>query len=185
MKNIYEECPIFQDETVCLIQTKMEDAKELLMCYSDKKAVPFFNADNCNGDTFYYDTVERMEQAIKFWQNSYEWRAFVRWTVVLRSNNEKIGTVEMFNRGMTKHFGIHGILRIDLQSKYEKRKIVASIIDIVNKNFYEAFGVNYIMTKVVPEATERVYALEKHQYVKIDKGMFELENYYIRENIHE
>ena len=134
MKTIYEVCPVFENETLCLMQTEMEDANGLLACYSDKEAVPFFNADNCHGDTFYYDTLERMEQAIKFWCESYELKAFVRWTILLKATNEKIGTIEMFNRGMAKDFGMHGILRIDLQSKYEKSEIIESILDIANES---------------------------------------------------
>lgn len=180
MKNIYEECPIFQNETICLVQTQMGDAKELLACYSDKESVPFFNADNCHGDTFYYDTLERMEQAIKFWCESYERREFVRWTILLKETNEKIGTVEMFNRGRAEHFGVHGVLRIDLQSKYEKREIVASILEIANGAFYDAFGVEYIITKAMPNAIERIYALETKQYTKIDESKFGIKDYYAR-----
>lgn len=181
MKNIYEECAIIQNEVICLVQTKMEDAKELLACYSDKEAVPFFNADNCHGDTFYYDTLERMEQAIKFWCEAYEYKQFVRWTIILKETNEKIGTIEMFNRGMAKDFGMHGILRIDLQSKYEKREIVASILDIANETFYEAFSVDYIITKAIPNAIERIDALETKKYVKIDGSKFGIKDYYVGE----
>lgn len=180
MQTIYEACPIFQNEVICLVQTKMEDAKELLMCYSDKEAVPFFNADNCHGDTFYYDTLEKMEQAISFWCEAYELKAFVRWTILLKETNEKIGTVEMFNRGRAEHVGVHGILRIDLQSKYEKREIVASILDIANEAFYEAFGVEYMITKAIPNAIERIDALESKQYTKIDESKFGINNYYGR-----
>ena len=31
-----------------------EDRMDLLKVYSDKRAVPFFNNDNCGGDGFYY-----------------------------------------------------------------------------------------------------------------------------------
>lgn len=70
MKDIYEECPIYSKKLITLRQTIIEDAEELLKCYSDEKAVPFFNSDNCDGDTFYYSTTERMKQAIDFWNFS-------------------------------------------------------------------------------------------------------------------
>ena len=112
IKDVYTECPILENDVITLRRTNMEDAEELLKCYSDEKAVPLFNSDNCHGDNFFYPTIEKMNQAIEFWEFSYKNKYFVRWTIILNSTNEKIGTIEMFNRD-----GENGVLRIDLQSK--------------------------------------------------------------------
>ena len=72
MKNIYEECPELQNEAYQLRLLRKEDASDLVKVYSDKKALPFFNRDNCNGNDFYNDTVEGMAEAIKWWLWSYD-----------------------------------------------------------------------------------------------------------------
>lgn len=58
--NIYENCPIYENEKYLLRMVKLEDCDDLLEVYSDEAAVPLFNNDNCNGDDFHYKTKERM-----------------------------------------------------------------------------------------------------------------------------
>jgi len=127
--DIYKKCPVYTTDILTLKLTSSEDASELLKCYSDEKSVPLFNSDNCNGDDFHYTTIDRMKKAIDFWQFSYENRYFVRLTVVLNKTGEKIGTVEMFKREASDELKDFGVLRIDLQSKYEEQKYI-------NNTFY-------------------------------------------------
>lgn len=178
MYDIYSQCPEFSTEVITLRLTSDEDTEELLKCYSDKDAVPFFNADNCNGDDFYYTSLERMQQAIDFWKYSYQAKQFVRMTVVYNQTKEIIGTIEMFNRGITPHYGMYGILRIDLRSRYERREMIEEILDIANQHFYEVFGVDYIITKAIKSARERILALQSKGYVYLDQ--FERPEYYGR-----
>lgn len=179
MESIYEECPIYKTKLITLRQTNMEDAQELLKCYSDKKSVPFFNSDNCDGDDFYYTTIERMKQAIDFWNFSYRNRYFVRWTVILNDIGEKIGTIEMFHRIADDEFNHYGVLRIDLQSKYETQLIIDEILEIVNENFYKGFDVEAILTKAIPKATERVVSLVKKGYKPINGKFMIYDDYYV------
>ncbi|MBE5968233.1 MAG: GNAT family N-acetyltransferase [Lachnospiraceae bacterium] len=178
---MYEECPIYRKNLVTLRQTRMEDAKELLKCYSDEKAVPFFNSDNCHGDDFHYTTLERMKQAIEFWNISYQNKYFVRWTVIENNSKEKIGTVEMFHRIAEDDFNHYGILRIDLRSDYETQPILTEILEIVDHDFFQAFDVDGILTKAVPENAERIAALTKMGYQASDrKFMMKYNNYFIK-----
>lgn len=178
MYDIYEECPVFKNEIITLRETSKEDTMDLLKCYSDQKSVPLFNSDNCHGDDFYYTTTERMEQAIDFWNMSYEKRYFVRMTITHNDTNEKIGTIEMFNRGRMDNYGFHGVLRIDLQSQYETKDVILAILHLANQHFYEAFSVDCIITKAIPMAKERVEALMSEMYRKIDG--FPFQDYYVR-----
>jgi hypothetical protein len=182
MKDIYEECPIYKNKLITLRQTKVEDVRELLKCYSDEKAVPFFNSDNCHGDDFHYTTIERMRQAIDFWDFSYKNRYFVRWTVVLNETNEKIGTIEMFHRIADDEFNHYGVLRIDLISKYEIQKIINEVLGIADRNFYKAFDVEAILTKAVPDATERIESLLQNGYRPINKKFMIYDDYYVNFN---
>ena len=68
--NLYEERPILESGRFLLRAVKSEDCGDLLKVYSDRNALPFFNSDNCDGDIFYYPTIERMNDAILFWQSA-------------------------------------------------------------------------------------------------------------------
>ena len=50
--NIYEKCPKFESERFLVRLFHDKDCDDLLKVYSDKKALPFFNSDNCDGDKF-------------------------------------------------------------------------------------------------------------------------------------
>lgn len=174
--DVYENCPVYEGKAVTLRLIELEDADDLLKCYSDEKAIPLFNADNCIDD-FHYTTLERMREEIVFWIGCYQRKEFVRWTVAHNATDEKIGTVEMFHRGMLPDGRTYGILRIDLRSDYEKREIVEKILAIANSRFYEDFGVECILTKAVPQAAERIIALRAMGYEPI---AFERADYYAR-----
>jgi len=180
-KDIYEECPTYKNELITLRKTNQEDLEELLKCYSDEKSVPLFNSDNCHGDYFNYTTLEKMRKAIEFWEYSYENRYFVRWTVILNDTNEKIGTIEMFHREVEDEFNHYGVLRIDLQSKYETQSVIEAILAVSNEFFYESFNVNSIITKAIPIANERIVSLNKMGYKPINKKFMVYDDYYCRE----
>jgi hypothetical protein len=179
IKDIYEECTMHKKKLITLRKTNMEDAEELLECYSDVKAVPFFNSDNCNGDDFHYITIERMKQAIDFWNMSYESKYFVRWTVILNDTKKKIGTIEMFHRVAEDEFNHYGLLRIDLHSDYEIQPVIDDILEIVNENFYDAFHVEAILTKAIPTATERITSLVKNGYYSINRKLMSYDDYFV------
>lgn len=179
--NIYKDCPIYTTENLTLRLTSLKDACELLNCYSDIKAVPLFNCDNCHGDDFHYNTIELMKEAIHFWQYSYKNRYFTRLTVISNETKEIIGTIEMFKRDAEDEFDLVGVLRIDLQSKYEKQQYIDEILQIVNQNFYEAFEVDSIITKANPTSTQRIASLENKGYVPVTKK-FVYDNYFERKN---
>lgn len=64
--NVYDTCPILESEKFILRLFHDDDCDDLLTVYSDKNALPFFNSDNCDGDNFYYSTIEKMRDAISF-----------------------------------------------------------------------------------------------------------------------
>lgn len=178
MENIYEKCPVLKNDLITIRKLDINDAEELLKCYSDEEAIKFFNSDNCHGDDFHFTTLKQMTDAINGWLYSYNIKDFVRMTIINNDSKEKIGTVEMFNRGQAECYGVHGVLRIDIRSSFEKENIISSILDIVDNNFYELFNVDFIMTKAVNDANERIKALTKSGYKKAIK--FELDDYYYK-----
>lgn len=184
MKDVYEFCPKFENEKYLLRLISEEDTNDLLKVYSDVHAVPFFNSDNCNGDDFYYKTLERMKQAVDFWIFSYKERYFVRWTIIDKDTMEAVGTIELFHREADEHFYECGLLRLDLRSDYENASQIADIVSLIKEVTYDLFYCNIIATKAVSEATERLQALHELGFAAADKKMIgkdgtEYGDYYI------
>lgn len=179
--DVYLHCPVYERESIRMRRVELSDAKELLNCYSDERAVPFFNSDNCHGDDFHYTSLARMQQAVQFWCDSYDRREFVRWAVVCRKTNEVIGTVEMFHGDSKDAYSPGGVLRIDLASRYETKDILREILSVAVDNFYVNFKVEYILTKSFPGAVLRTEVLEECGFSDIGepyRGIYE--GYYCR-----
>lgn len=71
MINPYEKCPVFENENYLLRLVEATDAPDLFLVYSDKRAVLYFNSDNCFGN-FYCELLEYVENMIKFWLMEYK-----------------------------------------------------------------------------------------------------------------
>lgn len=164
MQNVYETCPVLENEKFMLRLIQKEDARELLKVYSDEKAVPFFNSDNCHGADFHFTTMEEMEGTVKGWLLEYENRGFVRWTVIDKAAGEAIGTIELFHRNGKDYFNDCGILRLDLRSDYEKKDTVMQILGIITEPAFELFECSMIATKAISAARERRDALKEMGY---------------------
>lgn len=159
MTNVYSNCPVYENKDYILRLVCQEDKLDLLKVYSDEKAVPFFNSDNCHGDDFYYTTESRMEQAIGFWLFEYNRQGFVRWSIVSKETDETIGTIELFRRDADDYFTNCGLLRLDLRSDYEVSGEIIKILGLLIEPAYILFDCNKIATKAITAATERIKAL--------------------------
>ena len=185
MSNVYELCPVFESEKFLIRKVIMEDAKDLLDVYSDVKAVPLFNSDNCHGDTFYYTTLERMKEAMDFWIYSYDEKYFVRWSILDKNSSTAIGTIELFHRDATDYFAGFGILRLDLRSDFERELYIYEILNVLLKDAYDLFRCKRIATKAIRMAEERRKALEKLGFKATEEKLVgndgtEYGEYYIR-----
>lgn len=168
--DVYDVCPVLKSEHFMLRLVEQEDAPGLLKVYSDEKAVPLFNGDNCNGDDFHYTTMERMEQAIDFWRKSYyEWKCFVRWTIL--AGDEIIGTVELFHRVAEDVFNHHGLLRLDLRSDYETVDVITELLELLHRHAYELFDCPILATKAPGYAAARREALTGCGYILSASGI--------------
>lgn len=163
---IYEKCGVLESERYLLRKTEKKDCDDLLKVYGDKNALPFFNSDNCDGDNFYYATRERMEEALAFWNQSYENRWFARLSVVDKSISQVIGTVELCLRVSEDAFHHMGILRVDVRSDYERADALYEIIMLTIPHMPEMLGCRGILTKVPLYAVERTEAVERAGFVK-------------------
>lgn len=138
MMDIYKNCPVLESDQFLMRFVEYDDTADLLKVYSDKKAVPYFNGDNCNGDRFYYKTFERMEEAI--------------------------GTIELFHRNANDYFDACGLLRLDLRSNYENENCIFSILSAIVPQAYDLFHCNRIATKAAAFAEERIKVLKQMNF---------------------
>ncbi len=166
--NIYETCPILESEKFILRLVDNEDCEDLLKVYSDKNALPFFNSDNCDGDNFYYATKERMQEALNFWNLSYENGWFARLSIVDKTVSNVIGTVELCLRVSEDEFNNMGILRVDVRSDYEKEEALYDIVALIAPQLSEMLGCDGIITKAPIYAVERMKAIQKAGFRKSD-----------------
>lgn len=202
--NPYEKCPVFESENYLLRLIEATDAQDLLRVYSDEKAVPFFNGDNCHGDNFHYTTLERMQSAVDFWCQAYTEGWFIRWVIIdknpLRgletrressmpeSQNTAIGTIELFNREADDYFNNCALLRLDLRSDYEQADHIYEILSLIVPQTYNMFGSQMVATKVPPFAAERKAAVERLGFALSEEALVggddgkEYRDYYVLTN---
>lgn len=165
--NVYENCPVLENDKFKVRLIEEGDADDLLKVYGDKLALPFFNSDNCHGSNFYCADLKDMENTIKYWLIEYhENRGFVRFSIVDKEKAVVIGTIEMFRRKSEDYYNDCGILRLDVGSRSEKRGLLYEILSLVTPPFHDWFECTKIATKAAVYAVERIEALRKAEYVK-------------------
>lgn len=192
MKDIYEEWRSYENETILLRPVVSEDAEELLKVYADEKARPLFNCDNFPNPC-YFDTLEQMQNEILFYLDSYKWKSFVRWTIVLKEERKIIGTIENFRRQDISEvnrnvFSNAAILRIDLLNDYEKEEVLTDILKLILDTAYKDFHCNIIATKAVKEAKVRRQTLMKMGFMESGEKLIGncgemYEDYFIRKKL--
>ena len=169
MANVYESCPVFENEKYLLRLSSYEDTKDLVDVYGDKNALPFFNSDNCHGDNFYYPDEESMTKAIEFWLKSYNSKWFVRWTIYDKEIQNAIGSIELFHRVADDDFNGVGVLRFDIKSEFETSNKIYEIMGMLIPDAFDLFDCEEIITKVPIYAVERMEAVKKMGFEKTDR----------------
>lgn len=160
-RNVYEKCPIMENNEYIMRLVEEEDATELLRCYSCPTLSVKANSFNCNMGYDAY-TVDKMREYIKGWRNSYfVEKSMVRWSVVDKRNCKAIGSVELFSRRRTDFFDRCGILRYDLEDNYETANLIEATLRLFIWNAFDWFDCQAIVTKVDLRALERIQALKK------------------------
>ena len=160
IKDVYEKIPVLENERFLLREIDSQsDAEDLLKVYSDEKAVPLFNSDNCWGN-FHCTTVEQIQGMILAWQQEYKQKYYVRWAIVDKHSNKAMGTIELFNRQAGDYFNNCGLLRLDLRSDYETEDCISSILSLIVQYTKEMFHCDWMATKAIPCAEARIRVLQ-------------------------
>ena len=118
LSNPYQKCPVYETSSFLLRLVQLDDAKDLLACYSDRRAVANMNADCCTSD-FYYETLTQMQECIRFWLREYQQQAYIRFAIIDKTVKKAVGTAEIFGGTLGGGLSGFGVLRIDLALPYE------------------------------------------------------------------
>lgn len=156
----YESCPVFENARYRLRLVNMDDAVDLLTVYSDPAVWPLLNSDNCNSD-FHFTTVDEMAGYIRAWLDEYAKRYYIRFSIIDRTCEKAIGTIELFSREAEDFFTDCGMLRLDLHRTHENVSAVTDILQLLLPHTFSLFHCHMIATKVPPIATERQKALKR------------------------
>lgn len=168
MSNVYESCPVIENGNYILRLMELEDVDDLLAVYGDKRALPYFNSDNCGGGNFYCATIENMREAIRCWLIEYERKGFVRFTIIAKSTGKAVGTIELFKRTSTDSLTGCGMLRLDVRGDHEERDVLFDVLSIIVPPAFELFECETIATKAPIYAVERIEALKRMGFEKSD-----------------
>ncbi|BBF43290.1 hypothetical protein lbkm_1977 [Lachnospiraceae bacterium KM106-2] len=169
MSNVYEKCPVLENDKFVIRLIDEKDAKDLFLVYSDKNVLPFLNSDNCHGSNFYCEKEEYVLESIKYWKIEYANRGFVRFSIVDKTMDQVIGTIELFNRKADDYFTDCGLMRIDVRNDHENKEALKKILDVIVAPSFELFSCDMIATKAPIYAVERIEALKDFGFKKTEE----------------
>lgn len=142
----------YESENFLLRQVCEEDAPDLLECYSDPAAVALMNDDNCQNG-FLCPALEDMQEYIRYWNEEYEKRYYIRPAIIHKETGKAVGTMEAFG-------GEPGVLRLDLHIDWERPEVLAELLGLAVREFPQDLPMGGMVIKAVPEAAARRAALE-------------------------
>lgn len=181
MGDVYITCPIYIGARVELEQVRLDDAEELFRCYADEKTLRLCNTDDREGEEERVTTREEMENRIRFWQEAYKRREFIRFTVRYKKTGRPVGTVEMYHRRAEDAYNDWGFLKIDLASGCESQEMIGDVLRLADTHFYQDFDVDHILTKAPAEAGERRRALESAGFRPLKEKFLTFDDYFYRD----
>lgn len=165
--NPYENCPTFESEHFLLRNIDIADADDLLVCYADEQAVKLINVDRATTTEFNFTSVVQMRTCLRFWLMEYGQKRYVRFAIVDKELKKAVGTVEISQKGNSEHLTNVGLLRLDLATQYESYDAISELLTLINAEFYDAFGLDYLMTKAIAEGEIRIKALKNADYYPV------------------
>ncbi|MCL2352280.1 MAG: GNAT family N-acetyltransferase [Firmicutes bacterium] len=173
----YAKCPEFDTEHFHLRQVREEDAEDLLCFYGDLSEWMFNGNAWCNGIfSSNRPTAEEMRKCINSWLDEYKNKFYIRLSVIDRATGKPIGTVEVFDNFDRAKRG--AALHIDLSVPYETRTYIAELLNLADEELFRLFGFRYLIIWALPNAAERIAALNAAGYKIFESDS--RENYYMK-----
>lgn len=166
LSNPYQKCPVYETSSFLLRLVQLDDAKDLLACYSDRRSVANMNADCCTSN-FYYETLTQMQECIRFWLREYQQQAYIRFAIIDKTVKKAVGTAEIFGGTLGGGLSGFGVLRIDLALPYETAPLLNEIVSLAANRWTPDFAIPILYTKA-GHTKARVPVLEKHGFTASD-----------------
>jgi hypothetical protein len=107
-----------------------------------------------------------MQDCIGRWIEAYNYRIFVRMSIIDKQCPKVVGTTEFCHSKKGGFFDEKIFLRLDLHSGYENEKAIDEVLSLIIKEGIKPFGADGIITRAVPIAAGRVKALMKNGFVR-------------------
>jgi hypothetical protein len=179
LAEIYDNQPTLENELILLRPILEGDAEALLKCYGDETPCRFSTRTTATGTT---STTRRLPYARGDGLLGVQLplAQFARWAMEDQSLRAVVGTVEMFHEDGAGAGGPWGVLRIDVQSRFETRAFLYAVISLCLRHFYEGFEVERIFVKAIPPATERRAALAAAGFTEAEGGLRGHPFYFLR-----
>lgn len=175
-------CPEYETDHFFLRKLALEDSEELFLCYSDPVAAKFFNGDNC-GDDFFYTDFSKFKKCVVYWLGAMAMHDFLRLSVVDKKSGKCVGTIEMcpYYKYVVDQKRT-GIFRVDMLSQFEKHVYLDEIYRVLIDNLYKDFDVDFLVTKAIPDAAERLRILNALSFENAaSQCATPFDHYYIRQ----
>ena len=180
----YAKCPGFETKHFKFRQVQEKDAEDLLSFYGDLGNWMFYGNDMCKSIfASRYATVEEMKHCIRVWLDEYRNKYYIRFSVVDKTTEKAIGTIELFDnigkRNPIETVRLSAVLHIDFSVPYETQEYISELLSLANAEFFKIFGVKHLLIRAVPTAKERIMALLSAGYEPFEWETGR-EHYYIK-----
>ena len=159
MDKLFEINPKIENSRYRIRLVRKKDLIELLEIYSNKENLKFINVDDCNGEDFYFPTIEMLEKKYEFWKYAYKKKWFIRMTIISKNDNRIIGTIELMKIISFDSFDGDILLRLDLKSKCEQSEIIKEVITLIKEKLISDCSYKKIITKSTKDMSVRTNAL--------------------------
>lgn len=176
MNKLFENKPKYENSKYRLRLIHKKDLNQLLELYSNKENLENVNVDDCNGDDFYCDNIEKMNKKFKFWNFAYENKWFVRMAIYYKQDKKIIGTLELLKRKGYDSYKDSIVIRLDLLISYEKKQIIKDILNIVENNIVSECIYSKLVIKATPFMVERKEALQELEFKLSNRIMIGMED---------
>lgn len=184
METVYDFCPKLDSEHFKYQYVTSFDVDGMVRLYSDEKTVKLCNFDNINENCFEFYDKAAVIRLVRFWQNHFRTREFLRYTVIDIKSDEPVGSLEMFRRMTDDEYLYCCMLRIDLLSKYEHANYIEEILSTIMEPMLLVFDCYKMATKILPRSKARKLAIERLDFDMTPKKLIgidgeEYDNYYM------
>lgn len=147
--------PTFETERLILRPLRTSDYKDLYEIFKDREHLKYFGIPSVQ-------TLSDAKQLTKDWVQRLEPFGFLRWTLVLKTNEKAIGTIGLhsFNSHYKK-----GAVGYELNAAYQHQGYIQEALQMVMRYFFEDLGYHRLEAIIVKENLASIRVVERAGFV--------------------